>query len=71
MQVMCLAQQVRKRAAAAERIKPGIADHRGVAEKAIVCRYCGLLQPALAAHNEARRLDPQSATTVNHTNFML
>ena len=36
-----------------------------------VCRYCGLLQPALAAHNEARRLDPQIATTVNHTYFML
>src|SRR5262245_28407266 len=36
MQVMCLAQQVRKPAAAAKRIKPGIAEHRGVAEKAIV-----------------------------------
>ena len=36
-----------------------------------VCRYCGLLQPALAAHHEARRLDPQIPTTVNHTYFML
>jgi eukaryotic-like serine/threonine-protein kinase len=36
-----------------------------------VCRYCGLLQPALVAHREARRLDPQIATTVNHTHFML
>jgi tetratricopeptide (TPR) repeat protein len=36
-----------------------------------VCRYCGLLQPALAAHQEARRLDPQISTSVNHTYFML
>jgi TolB-like protein len=36
-----------------------------------VCRYCGLLQPALFAHHEARRLDPQIPTTLNHTFFML
>ncbi|HKO04349.1 MAG TPA: protein kinase [Candidatus Acidoferrales bacterium] len=36
-----------------------------------VCRYCGLLQPALAAHQEARRLDPQISTSVNQTYFML
>jgi TolB-like protein len=36
-----------------------------------VCRYCGLLQPALVAHQEARRLDPQIATSVNNTHFML
>jgi serine/threonine protein kinase/tetratricopeptide (TPR) repeat protein len=36
-----------------------------------VCRYCGLLQPALAAHQEARRLDPLIPTSVNHTYFML
>ena len=36
-----------------------------------VCRYCGLLQPALAAHHEARRLDPQIPTSVNQTYFML
>lgn len=36
-----------------------------------VCRYCGLLQAALAAHHEARRLDPQISTSVNHTYFML
>jgi TolB-like protein/tetratricopeptide (TPR) repeat protein len=36
-----------------------------------VCRYCGLLQPALFAHHEARRLDPQVPTTLNHTYFML
>ncbi|HET8966934.1 MAG TPA: serine/threonine-protein kinase [Candidatus Acidoferrum sp.] len=36
-----------------------------------VCRYCGLLQPSLFAHQEARRLDPQIPTTLNHTYFML
>jgi hypothetical protein len=36
-----------------------------------VCRYCGLLRPALVAHQEARRLDPLIATSVMHTYFML
>jgi serine/threonine protein kinase/tetratricopeptide (TPR) repeat protein len=36
-----------------------------------VCRYCGLLQPALLAHQEAQRLDPQITTSLNHTYFML
>jgi serine/threonine protein kinase/tetratricopeptide (TPR) repeat protein len=36
-----------------------------------VCRYCGLLQPALVAHREARRLDPLIQTSVMHTHFML
>jgi TolB-like protein/predicted Ser/Thr protein kinase len=35
-----------------------------------VCRYCGLLQPALAAHQEARRLDPLITISVAHTHFM-
>ena len=36
-----------------------------------VCRYCGLLQAALRAQQEARRLDPSIPTTINHTYFML
>jgi serine/threonine protein kinase len=36
-----------------------------------VCRYCGLLQPALVAHQEARRLDPLIPTSVMHTYFLL
>jgi serine/threonine protein kinase len=36
-----------------------------------VCRYCGLLRPALVAHQEARRLDPLIPTSVMHTHFML
>jgi serine/threonine protein kinase/tetratricopeptide (TPR) repeat protein len=36
-----------------------------------VCRYSGLLSAALAAQQEAKRLDPQVATSLNHTYFML
>ena len=36
-----------------------------------ICRYCGLLQAALAAHHEARRLDPQIATTIDQTYLVL
>ncbi|MGE0362304.1 MAG: FlgO family outer membrane protein [Vicinamibacterales bacterium] len=33
-------------------------------------RYCGLLQPSVAAHERARRLDPKVRTSVQHTHFM-
>jgi len=36
-----------------------------------VCRYCGLLEASCAAHEQARRLDPQIRTSVAHTHFML
>jgi serine/threonine protein kinase len=36
-----------------------------------VCRYSGLLSAALAAQQEAKRLDPQVTTSLNHTYFML
>jgi serine/threonine protein kinase/tetratricopeptide (TPR) repeat protein len=36
-----------------------------------VFRYCGLLQASVAAHSEARRLDPKIATSVVHTYIML
>lgn len=35
------------------------------------CRYCGLLEASVAAHEHARRLDPQAATSVNNTYFLL
>jgi tetratricopeptide (TPR) repeat protein len=35
------------------------------------CRYCGLLEASLAAHEQARRLDLQIGTSVAHTHFML
>jgi TolB-like protein/tetratricopeptide (TPR) repeat protein len=35
-----------------------------------VCRYCGLFDEALAAHDEARRLDPNVATSLEQTLMM-
>ncbi len=54
-----------------ERARQRSADAEVFAGLAHVCRYCGLLQAALAAHQEARRLDPLISTSVNHTYFML
>jgi eukaryotic-like serine/threonine-protein kinase len=31
------------------------------------CRYCGLYEESIAAHAEARRLDPNAATSLGHT----
>ena len=36
-----------------------------------VCRYCGLFEQAVAAHAEARRLDPNIATSVGQTLHMM
>jgi serine/threonine protein kinase/tetratricopeptide (TPR) repeat protein len=35
------------------------------------CRYCGLLEASVLAHEEARRLDPEIRTSVNHSHLML
>ena len=35
------------------------------------CRYCGLLDASVAAHDQARRLDPQIATSVAQTYWLL
>jgi TolB-like protein len=35
-----------------------------------VCRFCGLLNASLAAHEQARRLDPLIPTSANQTFFM-
>jgi TolB-like protein len=37
----------------------------------LVCRYCGLLEASVAAHERARRLDPQIKTSVRHTYWLL
>jgi len=54
-----------------ERAQQRRSDAELFAGLAHVCRYCGLLQVALMAHQEARRLDPLISTSVNHTYFML
>ena len=60
---------------ALQRLLQRAREHRGDAELFAglghVCRYCGLLPAALLAHQEARRLDPQISTSLNHTYFML
>ena len=35
------------------------------------CRFCGLLDESVAAHQEASRLDPAIATSVMHTYFVM
>jgi len=35
------------------------------------CRFCGLLDASAAAHEQARRLDPQIPTSIGHTYFQL
>ena len=35
------------------------------------CRYCGLLEASAAAHERARRLDPNIQTSVSHTYMIL
>jgi TolB-like protein len=35
------------------------------------CRYCGLLPASVAAHERARQLDPQIATSVRHTYWLM
>jgi len=35
------------------------------------CRYCGLLDESIRAHNRARRLDSRTVTSVAHTFFLL
>jgi tetratricopeptide (TPR) repeat protein len=34
------------------------------------CRYCGLYEQAIAAHDEARRLDPNVPTSIEQTTLM-
>jgi len=36
-----------------------------------VCRYCGLLEPSVSAHELGVRLDPTLRTSVCHTHFLL
>ena len=34
------------------------------------CRYCGLLEASVAAHAEARRLDPHVLTSIAYTLYL-
>ena len=37
----------------------------------LCCRFCGLLESSVTAHERARKLDPQIATSVSHTYYQL
>lgn len=52
------------------RARAGTADPEVFAGLVHVCRYCGLAEASLAAHREARRLDPHVHTSVAQTLFM-
>ena len=53
-----------------ERAKVNCNDPELFAGITQVCRYCGLLEASVAAHDRARRLDPKVPTSVAHTYFM-
>ena len=50
-----------------ERAKKQTADPELFAGLVHTCRYCGLLEASVAAHEHAQRLDPKMSTSVNNT----
>ena len=54
-----------------ERAKVGGADPELFAGLVHACRYCGLLEASVAAHEHAKRLDPKIPTSVVHTYLLL
>jgi serine/threonine protein kinase/tetratricopeptide (TPR) repeat protein len=50
---------------------PDCADPELFAGLVQTCRYCGLLEASIAAHERARRLDPRIQTGVSHTYWLL
>jgi TolB-like protein len=53
------------------RVEQRSADAELFAGLVLACRFCGLLGASLAAHDRARRLDPNVATSVHYTWWML
>ena len=53
-----------------ERVRQRTSDPELFAGLVQACRYAGLLRPAIAAHDHARRLDPQIPTAVAHAYLM-
>jgi hypothetical protein len=54
-----------------DRAKTHPADPEIYAGLVHACRYCGLLDASLAAHERAQRLDAAQATSVMHTYFVM
>jgi serine/threonine protein kinase/Flp pilus assembly protein TadD len=53
-----------------ERIRQRRAEPHVYAALVHACRYAGLLEESVAAHGQARRLDPTVSTSVHHTYYM-
>ncbi|HKH71150.1 MAG TPA: protein kinase [Vicinamibacterales bacterium] len=53
-----------------ERVRQRTSDPELFAGLVQACRYAGLQRPAIAAHDHARRLDPQIRTAVAHAYMM-
>ena len=53
-----------------ERARHGRPDPELFAGLTHACRYAGLLEASLAAHEQARRLDPQARTSVTYTHLV-
>lgn len=54
-----------------DRLRQHPADAELFAALVHSCRYCGLLDASVAAHERARRLDPQVRTSIPHTWFAM
>jgi TolB-like protein len=50
---------------------PDCADAELFAGLVQTCRYCGLLEASIAAHERARRIDPRILTGVSHTYWLM
>lgn len=53
------------------RVKSGSAEPELYAALVHACRYCGLLEASVAAHDRALELDPQIPTSANQTLYQL
>lgn len=54
-----------------DRVQIGTNDPAVFSGLVMACRYCGLLDASAAAHEQARRLDPNVSTSAAHTYWMM
>src|SRR5439155_26047378 len=54
-----------------DRVAPGTSHPAVFAGLVTACRFCGLLEASVAAHEQARQLDPTFSTSAAHSYWML